>query len=214
MVTKIDADGVCLGDERISAATVLWGAGVRTQRLTGTLGLPLDRIDRVIVENDCSLKGHPDAFAIGDMAHFKGEDGKPLPGVSPVAMQQARSVAKNIQRSIRGEERVPFRYLDKGSMATIGRSRAIAEVGRVKLSGFIAWMTWLLIHIWYLIGFRNRFIVMFEWMWSYITFRRGARLITNYRVDADREAASRRASMKPPAKLAPAPDATESSNVG
>jgi NADH dehydrogenase len=176
-VTQIDESGVTLGDERIPSATVIWGAGVRAHPLASTLGVPLDRAGRIIVEQDCSLPSHPEAFAIGDIAAFEGEDGQTLPGVSPVAMQQARAVAANIRRTLEGQPRSHFRYRDKGTMATIGRSRAVAQAGRVKLSGFIAWLAWLFVHVFYLIGFRNRIVVMFNWAWSYITFNRGARII-------------------------------------
>jgi NADH dehydrogenase len=141
------------------------------------LGVPLDKAGRVLVAPDLSLPGHPEVFVIGDMARVD-QDGAPLPGVSPVAMQEARSVARNVVRAGRGEARVPFRYKDKGSMATIGRSRAVAQAGRVHLSGFVAWLMWLTVHIWYLIGFRSRLVVLLTWAWSYFTYRRGARLIT------------------------------------
>jgi NADH dehydrogenase len=167
---------------RIDAGTVLWAAGVRANDLTRKLGVDLDRQGRVIVEKDCSLPGHPDVFAIGDMARFE-ENGRPLPGVSPVAMQQGSYVAKVIRWEAEGDgrpPRTPFRYLDKGSMATIGRSRAIAMVGStLKMRGFIAWLAWLFIHIFYLIGFRNRIIVLLNWFWSYVSYGRGARLITS-----------------------------------
>lgn len=193
-VVGVDADGVVLrvgsdddlpglgrgpAEERILAATVVWGAGVRGSALAETLGVPLDRAGRVVVEPDCSIPGHPDAFCIGDLAAFV-EDGQALPGVSPVAMQQARYVAKRVRARARGaaDHPKPFRYFDKGSMATIGRSRAIAEARGMRLSGFVAWLAWLFVHVFYLIGFRNRFVVMFTWFWSYATFRRGARLIT------------------------------------
>ncbi|MCK6547674.1 NAD(P)/FAD-dependent oxidoreductase [Myxococcota bacterium] len=176
-VTSIDADGVHLGDELLHTSTVIWGAGVKGVSLGKALGAELDRGGRVVVKDDCSIPGHPEVFAIGDLARFD-QDGKPLPGVSPVAMQQARAVAKNIVRSIRGAPREAFRYVDKGTMATIGRSRAIAQVGRLRLSGWLAWMAWLVVHVWYLIGFRNRLFVMMDWAWSYFTYKRGARLIT------------------------------------
>lgn len=166
--------------ERIHSSTVLWGAGVRANALSAGLGVPLDRQGRVLVERDCSLAGFPTVFAIGDMAHFE-EDGKLLPGVSPVAMQQGRYVARLVKaesRSVEPPARKPFSYLDKGSMATIGRSRAIAWAGGIKLSGFLAWMAWLFIHVFYLIGFRNRFVVLVNWFWSYVSYKRGARLIT------------------------------------
>ncbi|WP_394847560.1 NAD(P)/FAD-dependent oxidoreductase [Pendulispora brunnea] len=194
-VTDIDAHGVAFQAsqdspaERLEAANVVWAAGVRATRLTGKLGLPIDRAGRVSVREDCSLPGHPEAFAIGDMAAFTGEDGKLLPGVSPVAMQQARYTAKLVTRAVREGKPLAelshekFRYFDKGTMATIGRSRAVAESGRLRLSGFIAWLAWLFVHVWYLIGHRNRVAVLLTWAWSYVTYERGARLITG-RVDA------------------------------
>lgn len=177
-VTDIDANGVRIGDERIDAATVVWGAGVRATRIAETLGVPLDRGGRVIVEKDCSIADHPDVFVIGDAAAFTGDDGKLLPGVSPVAMQQARFVAKAILRTMKGQTRGTFSYFDKGTMATIGRSRAVAEAKGLKMSGFLAWLAWLFVHLWFLMGFRNRVAVMLTWIWSYVTYGRGARLIT------------------------------------
>ncbi len=176
-VTDIDATGVSLGEERIRAATVIWGAGIRATDLTSTLGVPVDRAGRILIEPDLSLPGFPNAFAIGDMTYFE-QNGKPLPGVSQVAMQMGRLAAQNILNDMSGTARQTFNYNDKGSMATIGRSAAIAEIGKIRLSGFPAWMAWLLVHIWFLIGFRNRFTVMFNWAWSYFTYERGARLIT------------------------------------
>lgn len=182
-VNADDVPGLGAGreHERIAAGTVLWGAGVRANELTKCLGVPLDKSGRVFVKDDCSIADHPDVFAIGDMAHFE-QEGHILPGVSPVAMQQGRYVA----RIIRAEEeagtvlpRPPFSYFDKGSMATIGRSRAIAWAGGLKLTGFIAWLAWLFIHVFYLIGFKNRFVVLFNWFWSYVSYKRGARLITS-----------------------------------
>lgn len=167
--------------ERIYSETVVWGAGVKANPLTGMLGAPVDRQGRVIVNQDCTIPDHPDVFAIGDMARFE-EKGNVLPGVSPVAMQQGRYVAKIIRWELESKgrpRRDPFWYLDKGSMATIGRSRAIAEVRAIKMRGFIAWMAWLFVHIWYLIGFRNRLVVLFQWAWSYMSYARGARLITS-----------------------------------
>jgi NADH dehydrogenase len=182
-VTTIDAGGVVLdGKDRIAARTVLWAAGVRGTRLAETLGVPLDRQGRVIVETDASLPGHPNVFAIGDMAAFP--DGKgTLPGLCPVAMQQGRYVAELIRKDTGKEQRKPFAYVDKGTMATIGRSRAIAQAGRMQMSGFLAWLAWLFVHIMFLIGFRNRFVVLFTWAWSYISFQRGARLITMRNTD-------------------------------
>src|SRR5262249_48595692 len=153
------------GKDRVESKTVIWAAGVRAQSITETLAAKLDRAGRVEVEQDCSIPGRPEAFAIGDIASFKNAEGRVLPGVSPVAMQEGRSVARNIVRTIEGKAREPFEYFDKGSMATIGRSRAIAEVGKIRWSGFLAWVAWLVVHIWYLIGFRNRVLVLASWAW-------------------------------------------------
>ena len=185
-VTEIDASGVAMGEERIDAATVVWAAGVRGTRLAESLrdsgGAAIDRGGRVIVKKDCSIENHPDVFVIGDVAAFTGPDGKLLPGVSPVAMQQARFVAKLIANRAKNKAKYgsdsEFEYFDKGAMATIGRSRAIAESKGILMSGFIAWMAWLFVHLWFLIGFRNRVAVMLTWIWSYLTYGRGARLIT------------------------------------
>lgn len=180
-VTNIDEQGVYLGDETIKAATVIWSAGVRATALTRSLGVDLDRAGRVSVGPDLTIPGFPNAFAIGDMTIFH-QDGKPLPGVSPVAMQMGRLVARNIKNSIAGKPYVHFRYFDKGNMATIGRKAAIAEIGKLHLSGFVAWLAWLGVHIFFLIGFRNRFAVLFNWAWSYFTYQRGARIITGRRL--------------------------------
>jgi NADH dehydrogenase len=177
VVTAIDAGGVWLGDERIEARTVLWAAGVAASPLAQTLGVPLDRAGRVYVAPDLTVPGYPDAYVAGDLAALE-QDGKPIPGVAPAAMQQGAHVAKNIIRTIAGKPREPFRYVDKGSLATIGRAAAVADLGRIKLSGWIAWCAWLFIHIFFLIGFRNRVLVLFSWAWSYTTYDRGARLIT------------------------------------
>ncbi|MGD0675872.1 MAG: NAD(P)/FAD-dependent oxidoreductase [Polyangiaceae bacterium] len=179
-VTAIEPGRVHLGDEQIPCAAVIWAAGVRADSLTATLGVTLDRSGRVLVRKDLSVPGHPHAFVVGDAARLDGKDGGPLPGVSPVAMQEARTVAKSIRRLFEGKRSLEFEYFDKGSMATIGRSRAIAQINRIHLSGFVAWMAWLIVHIWYLIGFKNRLVVMIVWAWSYLTYRRGARLITGY----------------------------------
>jgi NADH dehydrogenase len=184
-VTSIDELGVSCGELRIEASTVLWAAGVRAVGLGATLGVPLDRQGRVLVEQDASVPGHPEVFCIGDAAAFIPEGEKEaLPGVSPVAMQLGRFVARQIQRSLEGAPRERFRYVDKGIMATIGRSRAVAKIGRLRLSGFLAWLSWLLLHIVYLIDFRNRVVVLFDWAWSYFTYQRGSRLITGRRLQA------------------------------
>ncbi len=183
-VTTIDANGVTANGERIEASTVLWAAGVRAVKLGATLGVPLDRQGRVLVAADNSVPGHPEVFCIGDAACFIPEgESDALPGVSPVAMQQGRFVARQIGRSIEGAARERFRYVDRGIMATIGRSRAVARIGRLKLSGFLAWLAWLLLHIAYLIDFRNRLVVLFDWAWSYFTYQRGSRLITGRRLE-------------------------------
>jgi NADH dehydrogenase len=185
VVERIGAEGVVLNSgETLAASTILWAAGVSSSPLLEKLGTKLDRAGRAYVEKDCSLSGHPEVFVIGDAAYYLGPDGKPLPGVSPTAMQMGRHVARMIRAEIAGySERTPFVYRDKGSMATIGRSRAIAQMGNLKLTGFLAWLAWLFVHIWYLIGFRNRLLVFFDWSWSYLTFRRGARLITGGRME-------------------------------
>jgi NADH:ubiquinone reductase (H+-translocating) len=186
IVDGITAQGVRLRTgELLQADTVLWAAGVACSPLIAALGVETDRQGRAMVEQDCSLPGFPEAFVIGDSAHFEYPKGKILPGVSPTAMQMGRHVAHIISDEAGNPTpvtRKSFRYTDKGSMATIGRSRAIAQVQDLKLSGVLAWLAWLGVHIWYLIGFRNRFLVLFDWAWSYITYRRGARLITGGRL--------------------------------
>jgi NADH dehydrogenase len=178
-VTAIDARGVHLGQQLIAATTVIWTAGVRPSPLALRLGVPLDRAGRVVVEPDCSIPGHPEAFVIGDMAAFTpAGGGAPLPGTSPVAMQEGRAVAVNIRRSLAGQARVPFAYFDKGFMATIGRGRAIAQLRAVALTRFPAWLAWVFLHLWFLIGFRNRLVVFVDWIWSYVMAKHGARLIT------------------------------------
>jgi NADH:ubiquinone reductase (H+-translocating) len=178
-VTAVDDDGVLVGGHnRIGAGTVLWAAGVEASRVGSFLGVPLDRHGRVVVEPDLTIPGRPEIFVIGDLALFTHQGGKPLPGVSPVAMQQGRYVARAIRERLAGRTARPFHYLDKGSMAVVGRSAAIAELLGLKLKGFPAWLAWSLLHIFYLIGFRNRFVVMFEWAWAYVSYQRGARLIT------------------------------------
>jgi len=177
-VTRVTPDAVWIGGEQIRARTVLWAAGVAAAPLTRTLGVPLDRAGRVHVERDLSIPGHPEAFAIGDLCAFTGDDGHALPGLAPVALQQGRAAARNVLHRLAGEPTEPFRYRDRGSMATIGRAAAVAVVGRFRLSGLVAWLAWLFVHIAFLIGFRNRFLVLFQWAWAYISWQRGARLIT------------------------------------
>ncbi|MEL7370627.1 MAG: FAD-dependent oxidoreductase, partial [Myxococcota bacterium] len=155
-------------------------AGVAANPLAQTLGVELDRAGRIKVKNDCTVEGHDDIYAIGDIARFEQEDGNTLPGVSPVAMQQARYVARHLKDRLRGRNSEPFKYFDKGIMATIGRSRAVAQTGRLKLTGLTAWLAWLFVHLFYLVGFKNRVFVLLQWIWAYVVFRRGARLITGH----------------------------------
>lgn len=173
VVTAVDSGGVTLaGGERIEAATVLWAAGVEASPVGALLGVDCDRVGRVIVEADLSLPGRPEVFVVGDLASVPG-----VPGVAPAAIQMGRHVARQIRRDLTGAAREPFRYRDKGTLATIGRHRGVAVRGRLRLSGYVAWVAWLAVHIWFLIGFRNRLVVMLEWAWSYLTYRRGARVI-------------------------------------
>lgn len=178
LVTAIEPGRLRIGDSVLPAAVTLWAAGVLASPLGKALGAPLDRVGRVRVEPDLSLPGHPEVFVIGDLATLNGEDGKPLPGVAPVAIQQGRATAENIARDLRSEPRQNFRYRDRGNLATIGRAAAVADFGRIRISGLIAWMAWLTVHIFWLIGFRNRLLVFVQWIWAYLTFQRGTRLIT------------------------------------
>ncbi|HSI15661.1 MAG TPA: FAD-dependent oxidoreductase, partial [Chthoniobacter sp.] len=155
---------------------VIWAAGNAASPLGATLGVPLDRQGRVIVKEDCSVPGHPDVFVIGDLAHFGGET--PLPGLSPVAMQQGRHVARQIQSLLAGGWTQRFEYFDKGTMATIGRNKAVVDAGLLRFSGRLAWLAWLFIHIIFLVGFRNKLLVLMNWAYAYFTYGRGARLIT------------------------------------
>jgi NADH dehydrogenase len=172
-VTRLDDREVCLGETTIPARTVLWGAGVQASPLARSLGSPLDRAGRVLVERDLTVPGHRDAFVIGDLAAVPG-----VPGVAPAAIQEGTHTALNIERAVGGQPLRAFHYRDKGSLATIGRAAGVADFGRLKLSGFFAWFAWLAIHIFFLIGFRNRLLVMLQWAWAYVTYQRGARLIT------------------------------------
>jgi NADH dehydrogenase len=166
---------------------VLWAAGVEAASLGRKLGVAVDRAGRITVEPDLSIPGHPEVFVAGDQAHCAGADGKPLPGTAPVAMQQGRHIARTILGDVAGQPRMPFAFHDKGQMATIGRSRAIVQSGRWKFTGFFAWFVWLLVHIYYLTGFRNRLFVVLTWAWSYLSFRRGARLIVEKEWRSQRE---------------------------
>ena len=177
-VTAIAPDAVTLGDEVIPANTIVWAAGVQSSPLGRSLGVKLDRAGRVIVNPDLSVPGHPEIFVIGDMASLADSRGRPLPGVAQVAMQQGAWAAANILRAIDGKPGRPFRYRDLGNMATIGRNSAVADIRGLRLTGFVAWLAWALVHILNLIGFRNRVLVGLQWLWSYLTLQRGARLIT------------------------------------
>ena len=184
MVTGIDPDGVTMGEERIPSRTVIWAAGVTASALAGRLaelsGAESDRAGRVTVEPDLTLPGHPEVFALGDMVRVRQPGGEPVvyPGVAPVAMQEGRYAAKIVRARLRGRDTPPFHYRDKGNLATIGRGAAVADVKGLHLSGFLAWLTWLLVHLWYLIGFQNRLVVLIRWSISFLTHGRGARLIT------------------------------------
>jgi NADH dehydrogenase len=168
--------------ERIAARTVLWAAGVRAHPLGAAMaeaaGVATDRMGRLIVERDCTLPGHPEVFAIGDLAHFAHQTGQPLPGLAPVAMQQGRYVARTIRRRLAGKSVTPFRYRDKGQLATIGRAAAVADLGRhLRFSGYLAWLLWLFVHLMYLVGFQNRVLVFIQWAWHYFARNRGPRII-------------------------------------
>jgi NADH:ubiquinone reductase (H+-translocating) len=176
-VTEIDAEGVDVGGQRIPTRTVLWAAGVMGAGFGRALQVPLDRAGRILIQDDLRIPGQAEVFAIGDGACLM-QNGKPVPGVAPAATQEGRHVAQNILRAIRGEPLLPFRYRDKGSLATIGRSAAVADFGKLRLSGAPAWLAWLVLHLMFLVGFRNRVLVFFQWLWSFVSYDRGARLIT------------------------------------
>jgi NADH dehydrogenase len=175
-VTGLDEASVEVGGDRLAARTIVWAAGVQGSPLARSLGVWLDRSGRVRVEADLRVPGHPSVFVIGDLAAFE-QDGRAVPGVAPAAIQMGAHAGTNVARAVRGEPLVPFRYKDKGSLATVGRRRAVALIGRLRLSGPVAWLAWLLIHIFFLIGFRNRLVVLFNWAWAYVTYDRSARLI-------------------------------------
>jgi NADH dehydrogenase len=184
-VTRIEPGKVWIGEgtagaAAIDAGNVFWAAGVAASPLGAQLGAPLDRAGRVRVEPDCSVPGHPEVFVAGDLAALERADGRPVPGVAPAALQMGRHLARTIKGDLAGKERQPFRYVDKGNLATIGRAAAVAEIARLKLSGLAAWLVWVFVHILYLIGFRNRLLVMVQWSWAYLTYQRGIRLITGH----------------------------------
>jgi NADH dehydrogenase len=189
IVTAVDADGVTWRSaggtplvERLDAATVLWAAGVAASPIAASLGVPLDRAGRVRAEPTLIVPGHPNIFVVGDICALE-QDGRPLPGVAQVAMQQGAHAASNIVRAIRGEPLQPFRYRDYGNAATIGRGAAVVDIRGIRASGALAWLFWLFLHIFWLIGFRNRLVVLGEWAWSYVTFQRRVRLITGQRLN-------------------------------
>ena len=199
-VTRVDASGVEVGRERIETATTLWAAGVAASPLGKALGLDVDRLGRIVVGPDLALRDHPEVFVLGDQAHAAGASGAPLPGLAPVAMQEGRFAARAIREELQAERAVSrrrttspgvtrgaFVYRDRGQMATIGRSRAICDTGRLRFGGFAAWVFWLCVHIYFLVGFKNRLFVVLQWAWSYLSYGRGARLIygTNWRSDGE-----------------------------
>ena len=192
MVTGIDETGVTMrlgsAEERIPARTVIWAAGVQASPLGRMLaeraGAELDRVGRVIVEPDLTIAGHPEILVIGDLANFSHQTGNPLPGVAPVAMQEGRYAADLVRRRLEGKTVEPFHYWDKGSLATIGRAAAVADFGRIHIAGYFAWLTWLFVHLMYLVGFDNRLLVFIKWAYNYFTRNRGARLITGGRASA------------------------------
>ncbi len=177
-VTKVEEDRVWLGSERIDAGTVMWAAGVTASPLGKSLGVPTDKAGRVLVHADLSIPGHPEVFVVGDLAGLKDAAGQQYPGVAQVAMQQANAAAAAIVRTLRGQPRKPFKYRNLGNMATIGRNAAVADLSWLRVSGFAAWVLWLTIHIFWLIGFRNRLTVLVQWAGAYLTYQRSVRLIT------------------------------------
>ncbi len=179
LVKDVNDQGVVVGDTLLRAKTVVWAAGNAAAPLTKLLGVPLDRAGRILVEPDLSLPGFPNAFAAGDIVCFNHGTDQPVPGVCPAAMQMGAHAARNIRRRLRQAESKPFSYFDKGSMATIGRHAAVADIRGVRFGGFPAWLAWLFIHLIFLVGFRNRLVVLLEWAWAYVTYQKGARLITN-----------------------------------
>ena len=176
--TNLTEDGLQVGDEFIPCRVKIWAAGNTASFVGKSLGVPVDRVGRVVVNQDLTIPDHPEVQVIGDLANFSHQTGEPLPGVSPVAMQQGRHAARNILQMIKGGSPRRFHYFDKGSMATIGRNKAVADLKFVHLSGLPAWLAWLFVHIIFLVGFRNRLAVLFQWAWAYLSFNKGARLIT------------------------------------
>ena len=176
--TNLTEAGIQVGDEFIPCRVKIWAAGNSASFVGRTLGVPADRVGRVIINDDLTIPGHPEVQVIGDLANFAHQTGQPLPGISPVAMQQGRHAARNVLAMIQGRKPQRFRYWDKGTMATIGRNKAVADLKFMHLSGLPAWLAWLFVHIIFLVGFRNRLLVLLQWGWAYLTFDKGARLIT------------------------------------
>ena len=175
-VLAVTPEGVQLENELIRGRTVIWAAGNAASPLAKELGCELDRQGRAVVEKDLSVKGHPEVFVIGDVANFSHQGGKPLPGIAPFAMQSGKAAANNVVALVAGRETETFRYTDKGSMATIGRNKAVADLKVIKLSGFLAWLSWLLIHLLFIVELRNKIVIFFQWAWGYLTYTHGARL--------------------------------------
>jgi NADH dehydrogenase len=183
IVTRVTPHGICIGDQFISVCNVFWAAGVKASPLGESLGVPLDRAGRVLVGADLTIPGHPEVFVVGDMAAAKSADtGRPVPGVAQGGLQMGRFAGQTIAREVSGQstiaQRKPFVYRDKGSLAVIGKAKAVAEIGRLKVGGFLAWLLWAGVHIAFLVGFRNRLLVLFSWFWNWLLNARDARLIT------------------------------------
>jgi NADH dehydrogenase len=180
LVTRVEKGAVCIGDEKIETESIFWAAGVAASSLGKAFGIPMDRSGRVKVSPDLTIEGHPEIFVIGDLAAVVDAKGKQVPGVAPAAIQMGQYAAKAVRAKLKGKSIKPFVYWDKGNIATIGRSAAVGYVGKLTFSGFIAWIGWLAIHIFFLIGFRNRIFVILQWAWTYLLFNMSARLITYY----------------------------------
>lgn len=178
-VTEVRKNSVTAGDLKIETPNIIWAAGVQSSPVLNSLSVDQDKMGRVFVESDLSVKGYPEIFVLGDAAHVKDKNGTPLPALAPAALQQGKYIGKKLLSLENGKESGAFSYVDKGSMATIGRAKAVADIKGFKFSGIFAWLLWSLIHIFFLIGFRNRFRVFAEWIWHYITFKRGVRLISD-----------------------------------
>jgi NADH dehydrogenase len=184
-VTDVRQGAVTVGGDTIPAETIVWAAGVAASRLGATIGAPLDRAGRVLVQKDLTVPGHPEVFVVGDLASLQDDEGKPLPGVAQVAIQMGEHAAANIVRTIENQPHAPFKYHDLGNMATIGRASAVADFGWLRLKGLLGWMSWAFVHIFNLIGFRNRLVVFVEWAWAYFSYQRSVRLITGERPAGD-----------------------------